>query len=600
MSGASQRRPAPAALAAAAVIVALAVAGFALRKPLAVWFLGEPAPVAPTSTPNGPSNQEAPYPQVALDALRNALDAADRVRALLARDQLARVADEARTLAEALRAAGAALAPRAQIAGHANAAATASERLAAAQTLDDARNAFAELSEQLIALAAADARLQNGLFVYECAMFGHGAKWIQRTPAIDNPYMGARMPACGNAIGWKPDAQAEDADAIDHYTCSMHPSVHASARGACPICGMTLVPVTKAQQREGVVTISPSRQQLIGVRTSPAIKGPMVQSISAVGRFTYDESSLVDVNLKVRGWIVKLLVSKTGQHVQKGQALFTFYSPELQTAQQDLLLALRSQPLLQGAAKSDPGSLGRAARQRLRLLDLTDAQIDSIASAGEPLAHLTFTAPASGFVIEKDVVEGSAVEPGMRLFRIASLNKVWIEADVYEGDFPRLHVGQKATVALDYLPGRSYEATLAYVYPALDPQTRKGRVRLELRNQNLEFKPGMFATVQLQSDLGSRLQVPASAVIYTGPRRLVFVDLGEGRFRPQEVQIGAEANGMYEVLSGLSAGDMVAVSGVFLIAAEARISTAAKYWEGTESGELNPVQNVPAKRPETP
>jgi Cu(I)/Ag(I) efflux system membrane fusion protein len=588
VSAAARDRSSRSALVALAVTAALVIAGFLLRKPLAVWFMGAPAAPAPTAAgPSGAaSNPKAAYPPIALDALRNALDAADRIRALLARDQLTRVSDEARTLAEALRAASPALAPSsAQAAGHATAAATASDRLAAAHSLDDARNAFAELSEQLIALTAGDARLQNGLFVYECTMFAHGAKWIQRTPAIDNPYMGTRMPACGTAIGWQPEAQAEDAAAIDHYTCSMHPSVHASAPGTCPICGMTLVPVTKAQQREGVVTISPARQQLIGVRTSPVVQAEMVQSISAVGRLTYDESSLVDVNLKVRGWIVKLLVSKTGQRVQKGQALFTFYSPELQTAQQDLLLALRSQPLLQGA-KTDPGSLARAARQRLRLLDLTDAQIDSIASAGEPLAQLTFTAPASGFVIEKDVVEGSAVEPGMRLFRIASLSKVWIEADVYEGDFPRLHVGQTATVALDYLPGRSYEATLAYVYPALDPQTRKGRVRLELRNQNLELRPGMFATVQLQSDLGSRLQVPASSVIYTGPRRLVFVDLGEGRFRPQEVQIGAEANGMYEVLSGLSAGDRVATSGVFLIAAEARISTAAKYWEGAESGEL--------------
>ena len=290
----------------------------------------------------------------------------------------------------------------------------------------------------------------------------------------------------------------------------------------------------------------------------------------------------------MRGWIVKLLVSKTGQQVQKGQALFTLYSPELQNAQQDLLLALRSQPLVQDDGKSSAGSLARAARQRLRLLDLTDAQIEAIERAGEPLPNLTFTAPASGFVIEKDVVEGSVVEPGMRLFRIASLSKVWIEADVYEGDFPRLHVGQKATVALDYLPGRSYDATLAYIYPALDPQTRTGRVRLELRNQNLELRPGMYASVELQSDLGSRLQVPASAVIYTGPRRLVFVDLGEGRFRPKEVQIGAEANGMYEVLSGLGAGDVVATSGVFLIAAEARISTAATYWDSKESSELTP------------
>jgi Cu(I)/Ag(I) efflux system membrane fusion protein len=139
-------------------------------------------------------------------------------------------------------------------------------------------------------------------------------------------------------------------------------------------------------------------------------------------------------------------------------------------------------------------------------------------------------------------------------------------------------------VTLDYLPGKTYEARVAYVYPYVDPATRTGRVRLELANPRLELRPGMYANVQLTSELGPRLQVPAPAIVYTGPRRLVFVDLGGGRFRPQEVQVGAEANGMYEVLSGLRAGDVVAVSGVFLIAAEARIRTAAKYWDAEDAG----------------
>jgi Cu(I)/Ag(I) efflux system membrane fusion protein len=166
----------------------------------------------------------------------------------------------------------------------------------------------------------------------------------------------------------------------------------------------------------------------------------------------------------------------------------------------------------------------------------------------------------------------------MRLYRIARLDKVWVEADVYEADFAHVRVGQSASVSLDYLPGQAYEAKISYVYPFLDPTTRTGRVRLELANKAHELRPGMFATVTLASKAESRLQVPSSAVVYTGPRRLVFVDLGEGRFRPQEVQIGRQADGMLEVRSGLSAGDRVATSGVFLIAAEARISTAAQYW----------------------
>lgn len=369
-----------------------------------------------------------------------------------------------------------------------------------------------------------------------------------------------------------PTAAVEDS-AIDHYTCSMHRSVHESKPGKCPICGMELVPVEKAQQAQGEVVIPSARQQLIGVRTSLVSEGPFVKDVLAVGRLAYDESKVSEVNLKVRGWIVKLFVNNTGQRVARGETLFTLYSPELYNAQQDFLLASHEPTPARGV------SLANSARQRLRLLDFSDAQLDELTRRGQPIENVAFTAREAGFVIEKNVVEGAAVEPGMRLYRIASLDKVWIEADIYEADFASVRVGQRANVTLDYLPGRSYEARVAYVYPYLNGEARTGRVRLELVNHKLELRPGMYAHVQLQSDLGPRLQVPVSAIVYTGPRRLVFVDLGEGRFRPQEVQVGAEAGGMYEVLSGLHAGDRVATSGVFLIAAEARIRTAATYWE---------------------
>jgi hypothetical protein len=228
--------------------------------------------------------------------------------------------------------------------------------------------------------------------------------------------------------------------------------------------------------------------------------------------------------------------------------------------------------------------LGKASRQRLHLLGLTDAQIDDVAKKGAPSESITISSPASGFVIEKEVVEGASVQAGMRLYRIAALTKVWVEAEVYEADLAQVKVGQDASVTLDYLPGKSYEAKVSYIYPYLNAEARTGRVRVELSNKDLELRPGMYASVQLSTEPTPRLQVPTSAVIYTGPRRLVFVDLGEGRFRPQEVQIGAQAGDNYEVLSGLAAGDRVAVSGVFLIAAEARISTAAKYWDKAPDG----------------
>ncbi len=374
-----------------------------------------------------------------------------------------------------------------------------------------------------------------------------------------------------------PGATASD---VDHFTCSMHPSVKQTEPGKCPICGMDLIPVTKEQQALGVVTIDETRRQLIGVRTAKVVLAPLRSSFRALGHVSYDESGLTDVSIKVRGWITKLFVNRTGQRVARGQPLFTLYSPELYNAEQDFLLATKS---ALGAASVDGGNRGgglaKASRQRLHLLGLSEAELDAIVARDAPLENVSFPSPASGFVTEKDVVEGASVEPGMRLFRLAALDKVWIEAEVYEADLAHVHGGQHADVTLDYLPGRTYDATVAYVYPYLDPKTRTGRVRMELANKDLELRPGMFANVALTADLGMRLQVPAAAVVYTGPRRLVFVDLGEGRFKPQEVDVGIQSNGMYEVRSGLRADDVVATSGVFLIAAEARISTAAKYWE---------------------
>jgi Cu(I)/Ag(I) efflux system membrane fusion protein len=421
-------------------------------------------------------------------------------------------------------------------------------------------------------------------------MFEH-ARWMQRGEAAENPYMGKKMLTCASTSSWDAAPAAAttsgDPSAIDHYTCSMHPSVRQQTPGKCPICGMALIPVTKAQQEQGVVMIDEVRRQLIGVRTGRVIEGSMQRTFRALGRVTYDESSLTDVNLKVGGWITKLFVSRTGQHVKVGQPLFSFYSPDLYAAEQDFLLANQGNTAsvtTGGSAPSRLATLGAAARQRLHLLGLAPAQIDALVKRGTPSESITIAAPASGYVIEKAVVEGAAVQAGMQLFRIAALNKVWIEADVYEADLAQVRVGQRATVTLDYLPGHSYDAKVAYVYPYLDPTARTGRVRIELANEQLELRPGMYASVVLASDATRRVQVPSAAVVYTGPRRLVFLDLGDGRFRPLEVHVGAEANGIYEVLDGLEPGDIVATSGVFLIAAEARISTAAKYWDKAPEG----------------
>ena len=578
------KRPTKETLTRVAFAFVLLVVAMIFHRQLVAWFAGENAgterrasqELAPTASA-GAAATAATYPPAAVDALRSALDAYDRVRAALAADHLQGVADSARTLGEALRAAAAAMTHDESDAARARAAAAGADRVGGATSLEDARKAFADLNRDFLAVTGGDARLTEGFRVFECSMFAGNPRWMQRAPTPENPYLGTKMPTCGAEKPWTSEAPpgAGD-DAIDHYTCPMHPSVVEKAPGKCPICGMDLVAVTRAQEAQGIVTIDDARRQLIGVRTAPVTVGPMQRSFRAVGRVTYDESALADVNLRVRGWITKLYVNQTGQRVTRGQRLFDLYSPELFNAQQDYLIAI-------GATGADAGvrvsGLGRAARERLRLLGMSDAQVDAITRSGAPEESVAFASPASGYVIEKDVVEGASTEPGTRLYRIAELKNVWVDADVYEADLATVRVGQHASVTLDYLPGHTYDAKVSYVYPYLDPKMRTGRVRIELANAGLDLRPGMFANVALSSDLGTRVQVPVAAVIYTGPRRIVFVDLGQGRFKPQEVHVGVESDGAYEVLDGLRPGDVVATSGVFLISAQARLTTKADYWD---------------------
>jgi len=548
-----------------------------------------------------PALQPIEYPPPAFDALHTAVDGVERVRAALAQDKTDSVAADARSIAEAMKAAAqAAPKERGDVSVALLDAASQAGALSTQGSLEELRKSFASFNQSFLPLIGADPRLSQGLEVFECPMFEH-ARWMQRGSTAANPYMGTKMPTCGNASTWQPSSEmaaspSADSSEIDHYTCSMHPSVKQHDPGKCPICGMDLVPVTKEQQEQGVVMIDEARRQLIGVRIGEVIEAPMRRGFRAVGHVAYDESTLTDVNLKVSGWITNLVVNKTGQRVNAGQTLFSLYSPELYNAEQDFLLATHggtssvASPNA-GGMGARPDSFGRAARQRLHLLGLSEGHIRALEKRGTPSESVAIPSPASGFVIEKDVVAGGSIEAGMKLYRIAALNKVWVEAEVYEADLPHMKVGQPASVTLDYLPEHAYDAKVSYIYPYLDPMSRTGHVRVELANKELELLPGMYASVNLESDAARRLQVPAAAVVYTGPRRLVFVDLGNGRFRPQEVKLGMEADGMYEVLSGVAVGDKVATSGVFLIAAEARISTAAKYWDKA------PDETAPASAP---
>ena len=364
-------------------------------------------------------------------------------------------------------------------------------------------------------------------------------------------------------------------DEISHWTCPMHPSVHAKEPGKCPICGMTLVPVLRKEIESGEIRIDAEKRERVGIRTERIGRGVLELGLRAVGRVTADETALVDVSVKVGGWIAKLEIDSLGAPVRRGDVLFLLYSPDLYATQQELIQALKSQAAASGG--SAPGrsdALVRAARKRLALWNVASADIDAIARRGEPQENVPIRSPASGYVIQKNVVEGAAVEPGVLLFRIAPLDKIWIDAAVQESDLSLVSVGQRARVSLPSIPGASFEGSVAYLYPSLDPETRTGRIRIELPNLEHQLLPDMYANVDLRVDRGERLLVPASAVIYAGPRRVVFVDLGEGRLAPRTIETGAGNGDFYEVLSGLEAGDVVVSSGNFLVASESRLRSA--------------------------
>jgi len=376
-----------------------------------------------------------------------------------------------------------------------------------------------------------------------------------------------------------PGGEDEAGPAISHYTCPMHNSVKSAEPGQCPICGMNLVPVLEQEAASGIVEVDTRRWQTIGVRTGRVTSQPMTREIRAVGRVAIDETRLAEVSVKYPGWIGRLEVSRPGQAVRRGETLFTLYSPDLYATQEELLSALSSQAAARATTAPDRADyLVAAARQRLRLWDLTDREIEALEAAGEPTKYVPIVAPVSGHVVEKAVVEGAAVEPGRPLFRIAALDRVWVEAEVYEADLSLVEVGQRTVITLPYQPGVRYEGSVAFIYPYLDSAARTGRVRIEVPNPDLELKPEMYADVAIEVDRGERLTVPDSAVLYTGPRRLVFVDLGGGRLEPRAVEIGMRSGDRIEIRSGLEAGQSIVTSGTFLIAAESRLKSATEHW----------------------
>ena len=403
------------------------------------------------------------------------------------------------------------------------------------------------------------------------------------------------------------------------YTCGMHPWIIQDHPGNCPICGMKLEPVRKqassvssdaatdahkilyykstmmpgetspkpgkdsmgmdmvpvyvaeaAAANSSTIAIDPATIQMMNIQTTEITRGPLRRTIRTVGTIDYNETALADVTTKFKGWIEKLDVDVTGQLVMKGDPLFEIYSPELYSAEAEYLAVLNS--------TNDPGAamLREAALEKLKFFDISDAQIAALAKAHEPRKTMEILAPADGFVIEKNVVQGQMVDAGMKLYRLADLGIVWVFAQVYEQDLPYVQLGEEATVKLSSLPDREFRGRVTYIYPNVDEKTRTARVRLEFENPGYFLKPGMFVSAQIVSELKpSVLLVPDSAVLRSGEKNTVFVALPGGKFDPRTVVLGLEAeHDQYEVISGLQAGARVVTSGQFMLDSESQLREA--------------------------
>ena len=362
---------------------------------------------------------------------------------------------------------------------------------------------------------------------------------------------------------------------IKHWVAPMDPTYISDKPGKSPM-GMDLVPVyeyddvTDEQVSGNTISIDPVVVQNMGVRVTDVEHGPIFKHVRTIGEVIVAEDEVSVVNLRFSGWIEKIFVDETGQQVKKGQSLFSVYSPELVTAQEEYLLA---------AQMDGPDSrLARSSARRLELWGIGKGYLKRILKNGKASRNITISAPRPGYVLHKNVVQGARVNAGTDLYRIGDLDRIWVNAEVYEHDAAWIAVGQKATMELSFQQGETREGFVSYVYPTLNNKTRTLTVRLEFENAGLNLKPGMLATVRIETRRKDHsTSVPSEAIIHSGERRLVFVVKGYGKYEAKEIVMGLIAdNNRTEVLTGLTKGEQVVVSGQFLLDSESQLQEAVQ------------------------
>jgi len=381
----------------------------------------------------------------------------------------------------------------------------------------------------------------------------------------------------------KPEDKTERERKILYYVDPMNPTQKSDKPGKAP-CGMDLVPVYDEEDMSGnalplgTIRISPQKQQLIGIKTGEVSEQSLSKTLRTVGRVAIDETRIIHVHSKYPGWIKKVYVDFAGKQVEKGQPLVSISSSDFVSSQEELLIAKKSMDALRASSIEGVGaraaSFYESSKRRLQLKDVSDDQIREIEEQNTAMELLTLHSSINGLVLSRHAFEGQHVSPDMELYTLADASSIWVMADIYEYEMEMVRQGQPVTVTLPYLPGRTFEGAINYIYPKLDPKSRTLKVRIELANPELQLKPDMYANVNIDIDYGKRLSVQREAVLNSGGAHTVFIAREDGYFEPRKVKLGQQVNDFHVVLDGLKAGERVVISANFLIDSESQIKTA--------------------------